>query len=128
MSADAHDPIEAAADRLWSTIAEQHGEIIELTAAELWDAQHGEDDWFDDGADLEPDEQTKRAAEKENLAIEVTGRIARRTALKLIKPFESFYVGIARCPEHGLHGQRDECFVCGGAVEYELMLRIETST
>lgn len=26
-------------------------------------------------------------------------------------------VYIARCPEHGLHGQRDECFVCGGPVE-----------
>jgi hypothetical protein len=24
---------------------------------------------------------------------------------------------IARCPEHGLHGERDECFVCGGEVE-----------
>jgi NTP pyrophosphatase (non-canonical NTP hydrolase) len=24
---------------------------------------------------------------------------------------------IARCPEHGLHGERDECFVCGGPVE-----------
>jgi hypothetical protein len=26
-------------------------------------------------------------------------------------------VHIARCPEHGLHGERDECFVCGGPVE-----------
>ena len=26
-------------------------------------------------------------------------------------------VYIARCPEHGLHGQRDSCFVCGGPVE-----------
>lgn len=26
-------------------------------------------------------------------------------------------VHIARCPEHGLHGQRTECFVCGGPVE-----------
>jgi hypothetical protein len=26
-------------------------------------------------------------------------------------------VNIARCPEHGLHGERPECFVCGGAVE-----------
>jgi hypothetical protein len=24
---------------------------------------------------------------------------------------------IARCPEHGLHGARSECFICGGAVE-----------
>lgn len=26
-------------------------------------------------------------------------------------------VNIARCPEHGLHGERTECFVCGGPVE-----------
>ena len=26
-------------------------------------------------------------------------------------------VYIARCPEHGLHGERTECFVCGGPVE-----------
>lgn len=24
---------------------------------------------------------------------------------------------IARCAEHGLHGQRDDCFVCRGPVE-----------
>lgn len=24
---------------------------------------------------------------------------------------------IARCPEHGLHGERTECFVCAGPVE-----------
>lgn len=26
-------------------------------------------------------------------------------------------VNIARCPEHGLHGERAECFVCGGPVD-----------
>jgi hypothetical protein len=26
-------------------------------------------------------------------------------------------VKIARCPIHGLHGERTECFVCGGPVE-----------
>lgn len=26
-------------------------------------------------------------------------------------------VNIASCPVHGLHGQREECFVCGGPVE-----------
>lgn len=26
-------------------------------------------------------------------------------------------VMIARCPEHGLHGERAQCFVCGGPVE-----------
>lgn len=26
-------------------------------------------------------------------------------------------VNIARCPEHGLHGARDECFECGKPVE-----------
>jgi hypothetical protein len=26
-------------------------------------------------------------------------------------------VHVARCPEHGLHGERSECFVCGGEVE-----------
>lgn len=29
---------------------------------------------------------------------------------------------IARCPEHGLHGQRDECFVCGGPVDQVPMI------
>lgn len=31
-------------------------------------------------------------------------------------------VTIARCPEHGLHGERTECFVCGGPVEQVPML------
>lgn len=31
-------------------------------------------------------------------------------------------VNIARCPEHGLHGERTECFVCGGPVEQEAMV------
>lgn len=31
-------------------------------------------------------------------------------------------VQIARCPEHGLHGERDECFVCGGPVEQVKMV------
>jgi hypothetical protein len=26
-------------------------------------------------------------------------------------------VFIARCPEHGLHGDRQDCFECGGSVE-----------
>ena len=28
---------------------------------------------------------------------------------------------IACCPEHGLHGERTECFVCGGEVEQVAM-------
>lgn len=28
---------------------------------------------------------------------------------------------IACCPIHGLHGERDECYVCGGPVEKILM-------
>jgi hypothetical protein len=31
-------------------------------------------------------------------------------------------VSIARCPEHGLHGERDACFVCGGPVEQVAMV------
>jgi hypothetical protein len=31
-------------------------------------------------------------------------------------------IHIARCPEHGLHGERKECFVCGGAVEQVAMV------
>lgn len=31
-------------------------------------------------------------------------------------------VNIARCPEHGLHGERTECFVCRGPVEKVPML------
>lgn len=30
---------------------------------------------------------------------------------------ENESVRIARCPEHGLHGERTECFVCGRPVE-----------
>lgn len=29
---------------------------------------------------------------------------------------------IARCPEHGLHGERTECFECGGPVEQVAMV------
>lgn len=31
---------------------------------------------------------------------------------------------IARCPEHGLHGERDECFECGGAVDQVEMVEV----
>ncbi len=37
----------------------------------------------------------------------------------------SSQVCIARCPEHGLHGERQECFVCGGPVEQVLMAPAE---
>jgi hypothetical protein len=33
---------------------------------------------------------------------------------------------IARCPEHGLHGERSECFVCGGPVEHVPMVPART--
>ena len=33
-------------------------------------------------------------------------------------------VNIARCPEHGLHGEREECFVCGGAVDQVAMVAL----
>lgn len=36
-------------------------------------------------------------------------------------------VFIARCPEHGLHGDRDECFVCGGPVEKVAMCPVPAS-
>lgn len=33
-------------------------------------------------------------------------------------------VDVARCPEHGLHGQRDTCFECGGPVEQVAMIDV----
>ncbi len=33
-------------------------------------------------------------------------------------------VSIARCPEHGLHGERTDCFVCGGDVEQVRMVEL----
>lgn len=35
---------------------------------------------------------------------------------------KSDVVQIARCPVHGLHGERTECFVCGGEVEQVAMV------
>jgi hypothetical protein len=32
---------------------------------------------------------------------------------------------IACCPVHGLHGERSECFVCGGAVEQIPMVPVD---
>lgn len=34
-------------------------------------------------------------------------------------------VKIARCPEHGLHGERDTCFVCNGPVEQVEMREVK---
>lgn len=34
-------------------------------------------------------------------------------------------VKVARCPEHGLHGQRETCFDCGGPVEQVEMVPFE---
>lgn len=31
---------------------------------------------------------------------------------------------VARCPEHGLHGSRTDCHVCGGPVEQILMVDV----
>lgn len=39
---------------------------------------------------------------------------------------ETGEVLIALCPEHGLHGERTECFVCGGAVEQIAMIPAAT--
>lgn len=38
-------------------------------------------------------------------------------------PRERRVVYIAECPEHGLHGEREDCFVCGGPVEQVPMER-----
>lgn len=35
-------------------------------------------------------------------------------------------VYIARCPEHGLHGDRRKCFVCRGAVDRVAMVEVAT--
>lgn len=32
---------------------------------------------------------------------------------------------IARCPQHGLHGEREVCFECGGPVEQVPMIPAE---
>jgi hypothetical protein len=37
-------------------------------------------------------------------------------------------VFIARCPEHGLHGDRQDCFECGGSVEQVEMVEAATLT
>lgn len=37
-------------------------------------------------------------------------------------------VEIARCPEHGLHGQRDECFICEGPVEQVRMVPLAAAS
>lgn len=34
---------------------------------------------------------------------------------------------VARCPEHGLHGERTECFVCGGPVEQVRMVAMDAA-
>lgn len=31
---------------------------------------------------------------------------------------------VARCPQHGLHGQRSACHTCGGPVEQVEMVRL----
>jgi len=36
-------------------------------------------------------------------------------------------VHIARCPVHGLHGERSECFVCGGPVEQVAVMPVGVS-
>jgi hypothetical protein len=33
-------------------------------------------------------------------------------------------VFVAHCPEHGLHGERDTCFVCGGSVQHVPMIHV----
>jgi len=33
-------------------------------------------------------------------------------------------VSVAWCPDHGLHGERTECFVCGGEVEQVRMVEL----
>lgn len=38
---------------------------------------------------------------------------------------EAETVSIARCPEHGLHGERTECFVCHGPVEQVQMVPLQ---
>lgn len=40
-------------------------------------------------------------------------------------PAELEVIEIARCPTHGLHGERSECFVCAGPVEQVPMVLVE---
>lgn len=44
--------------------------------------------------------------------------------LAYLASIDSDAVPIARCPEHGLHGSRDRCYVCGGPVEQIPMARL----
>lgn len=37
-------------------------------------------------------------------------------------------VNIARCPDHGLHGERDTCFICDGPVEQVPMVEVSAPT
>lgn len=39
-------------------------------------------------------------------------------------PFETVHVA----PEHGLHGARSQCFVCGGPIEQVAMVPVEAAT
>jgi hypothetical protein len=62
-----------------------------------------------------------------NLCIEVADHLARVRSpdARLTSGSDAWSVDIARCPEHGLHGQREECFVCGGPVEQVPVVEVD---
>lgn len=43
----------------------------------------------------------------------------------LLRHSTSAVVYFANCPEHGLHGERDECFVCGKPVDHVAYVRAD---
>jgi hypothetical protein len=61
-------------------------------------------------------------AQDRGAAVEVVPSGHRHAAL--YAALEKPSVLIARCPKHGLHGERTECYVCGGPVEQVAMAEL----
>jgi len=48
-----------------------------------------------------------------------------RIRVREVQPSPQEIYFIARCPVHGLHGERTECFECGGPVEQVPMREVQ---
>lgn len=64
----------------------------------------------------EDDTHISLSRDKGDLSGETSGRVAASGPASIVR--------IARCPEHGLHGERQDCFVCGKPVEQATMIEV----
>jgi len=101
----------AAVSRLADTLEREAEELLQVNS-------------YKHGALIERAETRRESAGLRLMARRIREALAGDGDEPRVRPADTVY--IARCPNHGLHGQRDKCYVCGGPVEQVAMVPAAT--